>query len=293
MSLQEVKNKLTDLKLKVEQSLKGVRLDEKNSELEELYKKQADPELYNDVNKMKTLNMDIKKLENIVRPWESLNQIIEDLDVLHEMASEDSDPDSYLEELTAGLQKSIDEFEKLDLLQLFKEDTDFNNSYISFNAGAGGTESCDWASMLYRMFVRWIEDNDMKYSVIDYQAGDEAGIKSATLFVEGDYAYGHLKAETGVHRLVRISPFDSNKRRHTSFCAVFATAEIDDDVDVEDVGVLIEVAVDEGGAVAHGLAHLGHPDRALNIMITPNFDSAMSAFGMTLLLRRRKSRLQR
>lgn len=113
------------------------------------------------------------------------------------------------------------------------EQADPKNAILSINAGAGGTESQDWADMILRMYQRWAQDHDMKVSMIDYQPGDEAGIKSSTMQISGDFAYGLLKSEAGVHRLVRISPFDSNKRRHTSFASVFVTPEVDEDFEVE------------------------------------------------------------
>lgn len=123
------------------------------------------------------------------------------------------------------------------------EETDPNNAIISINAGAGGTESCDWASMIHRMITRWAESKSYKVDVMDHQYGDSAGIKSVTFMVNGDFAYGNLKSETGIHRLVRISPFDSAARRHTSFCSVFVSPEIDDsiEIDIQDKDIRIDV----------------------------------------------------
>jgi peptide chain release factor 2 len=133
-------------------------------------------------------------------------------------------------ELYPKLQIALSEAEKKALLS---GETDPNNAIVTINAGAGGTESCDWAGMLLRMIQRWCDSKSFKHSVIDFQYGDSAGIKSATLMVQGNYAYGLLKSESGVHRLVRISPFDSNARRHTSFSSIFVSAEVDDTIEVE------------------------------------------------------------
>lgn len=133
-------------------------------------------------------------------------------------------------EIFPKLQEALEEAEKKSLLS---EETDPNNAIVTINAGAGGTESCDWAGMLMRMIQRWSEAKGFKVQVLDFQYGDSAGIKSATLMIQGNYAFGLLKSESGVHRLVRISPFDSNARRHTSFASIFVSAEVDDTIEIE------------------------------------------------------------
>lgn len=157
--------------------------------------------------------------------------MFDDFEALSEFAN-DGDEDSATEavELYLKLKPALEVIEQQSLLS---EETDPNNAIVSINAGAGGTESCDWASMLYRMLMRWCEQNSYKLSLIDYQDGDTAGLKSVTFMVNGPYAYGHLKSETGIHRLVRISPFDSNARRHTSFASIFVSPEIDETVEIE------------------------------------------------------------
>ena len=137
------------------------------------------------------------------------------------------------EEVINNTQKIVDSIEKLNILLLLNGPYDKNNCILEIHPGAGGTESCDWASMLFRMYSRWCEKKDYKTTIIDYQDGDEAGIKSVSMIVKGPYAYGYLKHEKGVHRLVRLSPFDSNNRRHTSFASVEITPEIDKDINIE------------------------------------------------------------
>jgi len=146
--------------------------------------------------------------------------------------SEDGD-DSSVEEAVEIFPKLLTALSNAEQKALLSGETDINNAIVMINAGAGGTESCDWASMLLRMITRWCEDKKFKVTVTDYQYGDSAGIKSATLLVQGDFAYGLLKSESGVHRLVRISPFDSNARRHTSFSSVYVSPEVDDSIEIE------------------------------------------------------------
>ena len=151
---------------------------------------------------------------------------------LYDLASEDSDPKS-LKEAERNLFEIKERIEKFELLTILSDEDDPKDALLTIHPGAGGTESCDWAEMLLRMYLRWVEKKGFKHKIIDYQPGDEAGIKNATVEVLGEYAYGFLKAESGVHRLVRISPFDANKRRHTSFASVFVYPEVEDIIIVE------------------------------------------------------------
>jgi peptide chain release factor 2 len=169
-------------------------------------------------------------------PLEALIQKTDDLDVLKALAEEETDSQAQLSTFRevaneyAAVEKELESFE---LQMLLSGEFDKNNAFLTIHAGAGGTESCDWADMLFRMYQRWIERNGFKSQVIDVQEGDEAGIKSVTILVSGEYAYGYMQTERGVHRLVRISPFDANKRRHTSFASVDTVPELNEDVPVE------------------------------------------------------------
>lgn len=181
---------------------------------------------------MQKLNKEKSLLEKAVGEFEGFLSRMNDSKVLLEMAEEAHDEDSFNEvksEVTA-LQKFGQE---LELKRVLNGELDSNSTYLSINSGAGGTESCDWAEMLLRMYMRYADKHGYKYQMIDVTEGEGAGIKSCTLLIEGPYAYGYLKAESGVHRLVRISPFDSSARRHTSFASVFAWAEVDDDINIE------------------------------------------------------------
>ena len=177
---------------------------------------------------------DMEKVSSIKAKLGPLGQLelrVGDLEILKEMAMEDPDPAAKAQaagEVFKEFHALTGEIERFELQQLLSGEFDKSNAYLTINSGAGGTESCDWADMLMRMYKRWIERSDFTASVVDIQEGDEAGIKSVTLEVTGDFAYGYLQAERGVHRLVRISPFDSAKRRHTSFASIDVTPEIKD-----------------------------------------------------------------
>lgn len=171
-------------------------------------------------------------LQDVVNTYEKLSELNDEFEILNEYALSDDDQGS-AEEAIQVYSAFTTNFNKAEQKVLLSEEVDPNNAIVNINSGAGGTESCDWASMLYRMIVRWAESKNFKVNTLDYQDGDSAGIKSATITVEGPYAYGMLKSESGVHRLVRISPFDSNARRHTSFASLFVSPEVDDDIEIE------------------------------------------------------------
>ena len=171
-------------------------------------------------------------LQRTVEIWKNLEKEREDLGAMLELSAEEEDP-SMDEEIRSSLTQLGEQVAQAELKAMLSEKTDFNNAIVAINSGAGGTESQDWAEMLLRMYLRWGDRNGYKTEVLDTQYGEEAGIKSATVLFSGDYTYGYLKAEIGVHRLVRISPYDSNKRRHTSFASVFVYPEIDDEIDLE------------------------------------------------------------
>ena len=168
--------------------------------------------------------------KSLVKGWDDLNAIRDSIQVFLEFQEMGEDVE---EELDAEYKKLLSGLDDLELRNMLKGTDDHRDAVVNFNPGAGGTESQDWASMLYRMYVRWAERAGFKVSVIEYQDGDVAGLKSATIEVSGNNAYGFLKAESGVHRLVRVSPFDSNARRHTSFCSVFVSPLIDDTIEVD------------------------------------------------------------
>lgn len=179
---------------------------------------------------------EVSRLRGLINPMRELEREAADYEALQQLASEESDPaaraaaEKEVETEHARLIKKLEEFE---LRQFLSGEYDPSNAFVTIHSGAGGTESCDWADMLLRMYQRWIERGGLRSQTIDIQQGEEVGIKSVTLLVSGDYAYGHLQTERGVHRLVRISPFDANKRRHTSFASVDVVPEIADSAPIE------------------------------------------------------------
>nr|MBP3281888.1 peptide chain release factor 2 [Treponema sp.] len=175
---------------------------------------------------------DLKLLKGRVEPWKELMNSVSDMETLYELAMDEGDSDGSLEaELRENLSASQKKFEEQSILNLLSGEADKNGCFLTIHAGAGGTEACDWAYMLSRMYIRWAERHGYKLETVDLQE-DEGGIKSTTIQIEGDYVYGHLKGEAGVHRLVRISPFDANARRHTSFSSVFIFPILDDTIEV-------------------------------------------------------------
>jgi len=188
----------------------------------------AAPDFWSDAAAARHVVQEKTRIEKTVKKWEHLDREREDLSVLLELSVESADA-SVHPEIQQALKTLQDQIRHLEVAMLLSGDKDLNNAIVAIHPGAGGTESQDWAQMLFRMYTRWAERNGYQTELIDLQPAEEAGIKSASFSVIGDYAYGHLKAEAGVHRLVRISPFDANKRRHTSFASVFVYPEIEDD----------------------------------------------------------------
>lgn len=208
----------------------------------------------------------LKLLKSVVEPWESAFRKFSELSELREIMQE-KDGD-LLAELTRNINELVSEVGRLEFKTLLGEEIDPNNAILSINAGAGGTESCDWVEMLLRMYNRWAQSRGYSVRTIDILPGEEAGIKNVTILVEGDYAYGYLKSERGVHRLVRISPFDSNKRRHTSFASVDVIPEIEDTVEIaiEDGDLEVETFRASGA----GGQHMQKSDTAVRITHKPS-----------------------
>lgn len=198
--------------------------------------------------------------------WERLDREINDLAELSVMAQQDNDA-SLMADIKRGMEKVMPEIQALETETKLSGEHDRSNAIVSIHAGAGGTESCDWAAMLLRMYNRWAEKKGFAVEIIDMLDGEEAGIKSITFMVKGEYAYGFLKSELGVHRLVRISPFDANKRRHTSFSSVDVIPEIDDDIDIviEDK----DIRIDTYRASGHGGQYLNKTDSAVRVTHIP------------------------
>ena len=209
----------------------GVKLeiDFKNKRVSELEKITSDSSFWKDMEGAKNILGELKGLKDICTKYNNLYSSINTLIEMFELELNEEDLNSIILEVS----KIDEELEKLKLFVLLSGEFDSNNAYVEIHSGAGGTESNDWANMLLRMYTRYFDKNDYKYEIISRQDGEEVGIKGCTLLVKGYYAYGYLKGETGVHRLVRISPFDSNSRRHTSFASVLVTPEINKKLEIE------------------------------------------------------------
>jgi peptide chain release factor 2 len=224
------------------------------------------PDIWNKPEEMQKLNKEKAILEKAVDAWKELNTRTEDAHVLLEMAAEAEDEGTF-QEVKAEVAKLEAFVDELEIKKMLSGELDANGTYLSINAGAGGTEAQDWADMLYRMYLRYADRMGYKVETLEYNEGDGAGIKGATLLIQGPYAYGHLKAETGVHRLVRISPYDSNARRHTSFSSVFVWAEVDDDIKV-DINTA-DIKTDTYRASGAGGQHVNKTDSAVRMTHIP------------------------
>ena len=193
----------------------------------ELEGKTANPDFWNDLPSAQKTMQEISRIKDWLNEWESVQKMLEDVKVLVELAEESQDI-AFTSELQREIKKLEKKIDELELKNLLNGEDDPKSAILTIHSGAGGTEAQDWAEMLLRMYLRWAERNGYNATVVDILEGDGAGIKSAVVEIEGPYAYGYLKAESGVHRLVRISPFDANKRRHTSFASVFVYPELDE-----------------------------------------------------------------
>ncbi|MBI5075164.1 MAG: peptide chain release factor 2 [Nitrospirae bacterium] len=227
-------------------------MSRKKEELERITEDLALEHVWSSPEKSKKLLKEKARLENTVTPFEQLTQKLlyaeESIGILDEEGGE-----LFLKELKHEIDGLREEIENLELQNLLSGELDKNNAILTIHPGAGGVESQDWAQMLMRMYLRWAERRGYNAQVVDLQPGDEAGIKNATLTINGDYAYGYLRSEAGVHRLVRISPFDANKRRHTSFASVIVSPEIEDDVkvDLRDEDIKMDVYRASGAGGQH------------------------------------------
>ncbi len=232
LEFEEYKVKLNNMKPTLDGLGSALKLDDARSEIAELEAESAKEGFWNDLDRSQKVQKRMKQLQQKCEKYEKLQSTWEDLMTICEMALEEND-DSMLAELETDYAKLESELEAMRLSTLLSGEYDANNVILSIHPGAGGTEAQDWAQMLYRMYTRWAERHGYTYTLMDWQDGEEAGIKSATIKIEGENAYGYLKSEHGVHRLVRISPFDASGRRQTSFAAVEVMPEITDTGDIE------------------------------------------------------------
>jgi len=238
----------------------------KSERLVEVLRELEDPEVWNDQARAQALGKERGQLETIVNTIDNLEQGLVDAEELLEMAVEEADEET-IETVVEDLQQFETKVAELEFRRMFSGEMDANNAFLDIQSGSGGTEAQDWASMIERMYLRWGEAKGFKVELLEESQGDVAGIKSATIKFEGEYAYGWLRTETGVHRLVRKSPFDSGSRRHTSFASVFVNAEIDDDIDIEINPA--DLRVDTYRASGAGGQHVNKTESAIRLTHEP------------------------
>jgi len=262
----ELATPIEELDSHIERMRSYMLIDDKLKKLEELHEQASAPDLWDDREKAQKLMQKIASMEAPIEKYNSFRSRIEDIETLAEMADEEDDEDTCGEclHMIAALKKDL---EHAEMATMLSGEYDSRDAIVSIHPGAGGTESNDWAQMLFRMYTRWAETSDFGVEVADYQPGDEAGLKSATFFVKGENAYGYLRSEKGVHRLVRISPFDASARRHTSFVSVDVLPEIKDaQVEINPEDLKIDT-YRSGGA---GGQHVNKTESAIRITHIPS-----------------------
>lgn len=265
MTLEELQVQTEAIESRLKHLQAFLKIDEYKAQQIEIEKIMSAPDFWDSREKSQETIGKLQSCKNVIEPFENAWKQYEELHVLTEFAAED---ESLLDEAEALIQNFAKVLDQLELVSFLGGKFDHNNTFFTIHAGAGGTESCDWTSILLRMYRRYFERRGWKDEIIDIQAGEEAGVKSVTLRVEGDFAYGYMKAENGVHRLVRISPFDSNARRHTSFSSVDVFPELNDDIDIP-----IEekdLKVDTYRASGAGGQHVNTTDSAVRITHIPS-----------------------
>lgn len=238
-------------------------LEKRKSDYE---KEMQKTDFWDDVAKAQKITSDLNLIQNKVSTYTSIREKVEEIEITLQLIEEEED-DGYISELKSLVKKTGEELEKFRVKTLLSAEYDRNNAILTIHAGAGGTEAQDWAEMLMRMYTRWAEKSKYKVQILDILSDTEAGIKSVTLLIQGEYAYGYLKCEKGVHRLVRISPFDSSNRRHTSFASADIMPELDDDIEI-DINPA-DLKIDTFRASGAGGQHVNTTDSAVRITHIP------------------------
>ena len=234
--------------------------------MEELRKESQREEVWSDVQRYRKVTERISYLEGLISEFKELEKLYNDVSELSSLLEEAPD-DSLYPELRQMLVDLVKKLETVEIKNVLSDEDDVKNAILTIHPGAGGTESQDWAEMLLRMYLKWAERSGMEAKIVDIQDGEEAGIKDATIEIRGKYAYGYLKTEIGIHRLIRISPFDANRRRHTSFASVFVYPEIEEDIEIEIKPE--ELRIDTFRASGHGGQHVNKTDSAVRITHLP------------------------
>ena len=268
MILPDDKTRLQELIKRTQHLWKFLECDEKKRKIEELENEMSAPSFWDDQANARKVGSESNRLKQTVSRIEDFRSEVEDLEALCELCEEDEDDQDMAKEFVSTLESLLARIDDIEVASFLNEPFDARPALLSIHAGAGGTESCDWADMLMRMYTRWAERRGFEVELQDLQPGEEAGISRCSIRIDGLNAYGYAKAERGVHRLVRISPFDSNKRRHTSFCSVDVIAEVeDDDIDMdipED-----DLRIDTYRSSGKGGQHVNKTDSAVRLTHLP------------------------
>ncbi|RDU65021.1 peptide chain release factor 2 [Helicobacter sp. MIT 14-3879] len=257
---------LKNLKIKAQNIAKIIKIDELQKELDSIIDLEKDESFWMDTKKIANIGKKKSKINRILEIYKQANKAINDADELYNLAISEED-NEILESLFSEAEDLENSIKKIEIEVMLSDKNDSLNAIVTIQPGAGGTESQDWGSILYRMYLRWCERRGFKIELLDYQDGEEAGIKGVAFIIKGENAYGYAKSENGIHRLVRISPFDANAKRHTSFASVQVTPEIDDDIDIviEDK----DIRIDTYRASGAGGQHINKTESAIRITHIP------------------------
>ncbi|QIB51096.1 peptide chain release factor 2 [Pseudomonas sp. OIL-1] len=266
MEINPILNTIKDLRSRSETIRGYLDYDHKRDRLTEVERELEDPSVWNDPERAQGLGKERAQLAQIVETLDGMHAGLADASELLEMAAEEDD-ESAVADVVTELERLQVSLEKLEFRRMFSGEMDPNNCYLDIQAGSGGTEAQDWANMLLRMYLRWADQRGFETEIVELSAGEVAGIKSATVHIKGEYAFGWLRTEIGVHRLVRKSPYDSGNRRHTSFSAVFVSPEIDDDIEI-DINPS-DLRVDTYRSSGAGGQHVNTTDSAIRITHVP------------------------
>ena len=266
MELSPTFNKIDDLSTRSQILSEHLQLEDKTLRLEEVLRELEDPDLWSNPDNAQAVSQEKARLEQICQTFDKSNTVLEDAKELLEMASEEGDQET-VDSVIADLNEVESLIKQLEFQRMFDGEMDANSAYLDIQSGSGGTEAQDWAEMVLRMYLRWGDKHGFNVKLMEASAGEVAGIKSATIHFDGEYAFGWLRSEIGIHRLVRKSPFNANGKRHTSFCSVFVSPEVDDNIEIEINPA--DIRIDTYRASGAGGQHVNKTDSAVRITHLP------------------------